>query len=59
MFIICLFLPIPVPPKINVETTSFSLKFSVDDTENYVMQNVTCKNSKTSLETVGNEEFIW
>uniref|UniRef100_T1PDP8 protein-tyrosine-phosphatase n=1 Tax=Musca domestica TaxID=7370 RepID=T1PDP8_MUSDO len=49
---------VTVPPKINVETTSFSLKFSVDDTENYVMQNVTCKNSKTSIETVGNEEFI-
>ncbi|XP_073844444.1 protein tyrosine phosphatase 52F isoform X2 [Musca autumnalis] len=45
-------------PEINVEKTPFSLKFSVVDTENYQLQNVTCKNSKNNDEAVGNEEFI-
>uniref|UniRef100_A0A1I8PP92 protein-tyrosine-phosphatase n=1 Tax=Stomoxys calcitrans TaxID=35570 RepID=A0A1I8PP92_STOCA len=43
--------------EINVERTPFSLAFSVVDTDNFKLQNVTCRN-KNNLEIVGNEHNI-
>lgn len=43
--------------EINVEKTSYSLAFSINNTEDYELQNVTCKNGK-NIEIVGNENHV-